>query len=110
MPISSAIAMRPWPWMIVASRRPRADSLRARTGAASAGAMVLGSVTVGGPPVGRGIGRSVPSVGSCSLCGDGESLFGGMLDPGGELAAPHHEGGPTKQRRLLDVGGDHEDG
>src|SRR4051794_28820587 len=98
MPISSAIAIRPWPWMIVASRRPRADSFRARTGAASAGAIVLGSVTVGGPPVDRGIGRSLSSVGSRSLCGDGESLFGGVFDAGGQLAAAHHEGRPAEQR------------
>src|SRR6478752_3585167 len=110
MPISSAIAMRPWPWMIVASRRPRADSLRARTGAASPGTTVEGSVTVGGPPVGRGIGRTVPSVGSCSLRGDGESLFGRMLDPGGQLAPAHHEGRPAEERCLLDVGGDYQHG
>src|SRR5918994_4768401 len=109
MPISSAIPMRPWPWMIVASRRPRADSLVATAGAGSWSTAVT-SVTVGGPPVDRGCGPSADGGGaSRSLRRGGEGFLGRVLQSSGQLAVAHDQGVTAEQRRLLDVGRDHED-
>src|SRR5258705_13577116 len=110
MLISRAMARRPWPWMIVATRRPRADSLRTMAGAESSGSTALTLVTVGGPPVDRGVVGSVRRVASRSLGSRGEGFFGWMLELGGELPVTHHEDGATEQGCLLDVGGDDEDG
>ena len=52
------MAMRPWPWIIVASRRPAGGLGRRQAGAASPGSAALTMVTVGGPPVDPGVGRS----------------------------------------------------
>src|ERR1700704_6703002 len=105
--------MRPWPWMIVASRRPRAESRWACTGAASPGSTLVALVTVGGPPViASSDARPKTDVGCASrgLGRGGERFLGWLLEPGGHLPVAHDHGPATQERGFLDIRRDDEDG